>query len=516
MKRMLLFFLTCLIVIMSSATVFAEDQIGKTMDSKEIKESLEKMKATEFDASIIKAMEDSGNLFIKETVGRDVQPEVWATVAWFTDFVNKESIDSEHPDGKYLVYVSSMHDGKHSEGSSHDYGYGLDFCVCLKANKDIEVCSPTPVRADFAANYDPVMHAKMIEALRGCGCQEAIDHYTGISYHEDPPGYHDTQHAQDSGNPAGLWSNGHFHFDCRGFKGGIISMDWLKGIYEIGHELTDMIDQIISFLGKALKAIQKHMVPLFFIMAIIDLALTTMLAGFEVNPFTLIVKVLKYGFFLFLIQNWGQIANDFFISLPTSVAETMTDGGTGVMELTQPHLILQKALSLISPGLNYATKTPFLPSSMLAGLIMAIFAIITMFAIFIFTMYIAITYIEFYIAIALSVCLLPFGVFGFTKFATMGGINYVWKCTVKMMVLAMIVGLVGGILKGMDAAEIAKWLGATDKSVMLRFVGDMFGMESWKVTWRFMGFTTNICLLMWFGWSATSKIAKMLSGNIDW
>ena len=512
MKKMLLFFLTFLIMLCSWSSAFAEDQIGgiKPEDAKKV----------EFDMNIIKDLQAKKMLYIKPgllTEGYSpkhgtyikMPAETWAAIADMANFVEAQS------QGKYIVYVSCLF-GQHASnlGSNHWDGTAVDFCVCKKNSPgyNAEVCNE---KGTYRSDYDPEFHQAMIMKLQGCGCDEIIDHYTGMFYHYNPPAYVASMHASDSGG-SGVISNGHFHLTTTGYSGGMITTDWLKGIYEIGKDVTEMMEDLVSYMGKAMKEIQKNAVPIFFIMAVIDLALTTMLAGFEINPFTLVVKMLKYGFFLFLIQNWGMIANEFFVALPSSVAESMAETGTGVMNITQPHLILQKALAIIAPGLNYATRTYFSPASALVSVFISLVALFTMFAVLIFTIYIAITYVEFYIAIALNIIMLPFSVFGFTKFAAMGGMNYVWKCTVKMMVLALITGLIGGAFEAVDLNAIITAMGGNADNPIMTIVGDITGVNALKVLWMFACVATNVFILVWFGWRSTGKISKALSGNFEW
>lgn len=231
-------------------------------------------------------------------------------------------------------------------------------------------------------------------------------------------------------------------------------------IYDMGKSLSVIMEKFAELCEDVIERLLPAMIPLFWIMAIIDLAMTVMLAGFEINPFTVIVRFLKYGFFYFLIANWPELVDDFFLSFAFDTAggtQVLTDS-TVTMNITNPQLILQKGLLIIKPGIDYVSALSVAQTAIhiFACMMITAFSLITMLCLMVLAMYVAISYIEFYVVAALAVVCLPYTPSGFTKWIPQATIASVWKQTVKLFTLSIFIGLIGEIFANTTQADIIK------------------------------------------------------------
>ena len=238
-----------------------------------------------------------------------------------------------------------------------------------------------------------------------------------------------------------------------------ISLPWgVEGMYQIGENLQEIMESVASAAGIGFAALQRMCLSLIIAICIIDLTLPMLLGGLRISLQYVISKVIKYGFLIFLLINWQRIINDFFLSFVTSVSTTFANNPDVGNDVSQPQVILQKAIFMVTPALNkiasfgsmdFVTNLPtILPIYLMTFIVIAIF--------FVLACYIMFVYCEFYVVSALSICTFPFSAWGFTKFAAEGSLGHLVSSTIKLTILSIMVGFCVVCIRDAQPGDIFK------------------------------------------------------------
>lgn len=185
---------------------------------------------------------------------------------------------------------------------------------------------------------------------------------------------------------------------------------------------------------------------------------------------TLITKIMKYGFWIWLISNWGTIVNGFINSLNIA---GMSLGSTGPEMLKYPSKIIDLGIEMAFPFFDYLTSFTSW-TSIVGSAAVYLFAfiggigVVTGFTIIAFQVFI--TYVEFYICSALMLLFLPFGSNKFTARFAENALGGVIAHGVKLMFLGAILSITAPVLDsiniefsttptwdGIFSATIAPW-----------------------------------------------------------
>ena len=312
-----------------------------------------------------------------------------------------------------------------------------------------------------------------------------------------------------------------------GTPGSAYSKFVFGNIYDMGKSMCVIMEKFAEICEEVIERLLPAMIPLFWIMAIIDLVMTIVLAGFEINPFTVIVRFIKYGFFYFLIANWPELVDDFFLSFAfdtASGANVLTET-TVTMNITNPQLVLQKGLMIIKPGIDYvsALSTAQAAVHIFACMVVTAFSLITMLSLMALAIYVMLSYIEFYIVASLAVVCLPYTPSGFTKWIPQASIAAVWKQTIRLFTLSMFIGLIGQIFANTTPADIIKKLaelGMKMNESGLDTVISAITLNSQMVDALFFygGLCLNIIMLCIVTFFISQKVADKLSPGsvIQW
>ena len=302
--------------------------------------------------------------------------------------------------------------------------------------------------------------------------------------------------------------------------------DFFKNIYNMGKALAVIMEKFAELCEEGITYLKPHMIYLFWLMAIIDLAMSIMLAGFEINPFNLIVRFLKYGFFYFLIFNWATLVDDFFLSLSfdTSNAVDMVSPSVS-LNITNPQLVLQKGLLIIKPGLDYVGSLPWSQRVLHAMpcLMVIVSSLITIFFLMAVSIYVAISYIEFYVIAALAMVTLPYTPSGFTKFMPQASLAAVWKQTIKLLVIAIMIGLLGMIMAENSPILIAEAMARNGLKLNSSFLSSLLEVlqgntHLFQGSLQFMGICANMVMMTLITMTMSQKIAQRLapSSTVNW
>jgi len=156
-------------------------------------------------------------------------------------------------------------------------------------------------------------------------------------------------------------------------------------------------------------------------------------------------KLLLLGLFFFFVESWSSFLNSV---LDGFVWAGFTAGGSnptaGATLLKDPSAIVSQALVITGPLEDEIHALSWYDIGPLVLLGWAY--IFTILAFFLLAIQVFVTYLEFYLVAALSLILVPFGVFKHTAFVAERAFGSVVSFGVKLMVLAFIVSAAGPIL----------------------------------------------------------------------
>lgn len=214
--------------------------------------------------------------------------------------------------------------------------------------------------------------------------------------------------------------------------------------------LDNLLSTVASMAAGATGSIAGMVQTTFFLLIAIDFVAAILLnLGDTDHIKQLISKILRYGFWMWIIGNWGMLLNAVTNSLSAAGA---TMGGLDFGALQHPSQILDAGLQQAEPFYNYITSDQFTSMTGFFGSIglwlMACFggfAIWLAFAVLALQCFI--TYVEFYIASALVLVFIPFGVSKHTSFMAEKAIGAVISFGTKLMVLSAILGLSYPLIK---------------------------------------------------------------------
>lgn len=247
------------------------------------------------------------------------------------------------------------------------------------------------------------------------------------------------------------------------------------------------LDALLGFFAASSTAGFQHLLPyaaeLLISLAIIDIATTWTLYDGQFKLSQICTKIIKYGFFFFLLYNLPTMIN--MITTSFKIAGLTAAGIDHQTNFISPSALLDKGFSACgNVWESYSvTNTP-------AGtIIVTIIAMaLTLGAFFFIALQVLLTQIELYIFVGLAVILVPFGALGYTSFLFQRVVSAVFSFSVKLMVMYFIVGLVNAnigdvsnfLATGQDANGAAQ---ASTLSVMIKHSLSMLtlGLIVWKV-----------------------------------
>jgi len=165
----------------------------------------------------------------------------------------------------------------------------------------------------------------------------------------------------------------------------------------------------------------------------------------------LLQKTLLIGLFAFFVLNWPTLLN---AVLNGFVWVGFQAGGSGpaagILLIKDPSSIVDQAMLITQP---ISTEISQLSWTSIGSLIMFGWAyIFTILAFFFLALQVFVTYLEFYIVAALTLVLVPFGVFKHTAFIAERALGTVISFGVKLMVLSFIIAAAGPVLSAITVA----------------------------------------------------------------
>lgn len=211
--------------------------------------------------------------------------------------------------------------------------------------------------------------------------------------------------------------------------------------------LTNLLNAFVAVFSAG----SGHLMPaasrLFFLIAGIELTLAGIWWALKGENILvgLLQKMLLIGLFAFFVLNWAFFWN---AVLNGFIWAGFVAGGqapvAGIALMKNPSAIISQAFVVTQPIVDEITSLEWYSLGKLFMLGWAY--IVTMLAFFVVAIQVFVTYLEFHLVAALSLILVPFGVFRHTAFVAERALGAVVSFGVKLMVLSFIVAAAGPVL----------------------------------------------------------------------
>lgn len=157
---------------------------------------------------------------------------------------------------------------------------------------------------------------------------------------------------------------------------------------------------------------------------------------------TVFSKLMKYGFWVWVVNNWDMLINALLSSLTTAGASF---GSLDAGIVGRPSEIIDYGFQYASKYYDVINSTPFAIGTLGTSAFLWIMAVIAMIGVFAAFAYIAlnafITFIEFYIISALMLLFIPFAVNDKTSRFSENAIGFIIGTGVKLMMMGAILSL---------------------------------------------------------------------------
>ncbi len=214
--------------------------------------------------------------------------------------------------------------------------------------------------------------------------------------------------------------------------------------------LDTMLATIAGYTTGSSGTITGYATSLYGILILLDFILAVLLNIGETDHIKQLVrKVLFYGFWIWIIREWGTLCDALLDSLMITGTAV---GGVDASVLKAPSLLIDRGIEIGKPYLTYASEMSWLEitASPLNWLMAIIGYAGVVLAFAILALQIFITYVEFYIASALLLIFIPWGSFKYTSFVAEKAIGAVICYGTKLMMLGAVYGLSAGIIDSMS------------------------------------------------------------------
>lgn len=228
--------------------------------------------------------------------------------------------------------------------------------------------------------------------------------------------------------------------------------------------LDTMLATIAGYTTGSSGTITGYATSLYGILILLDFILAVLLNIGETDHIKQLVrKVLFYGFWIWIIREWGTLCDALLDSLMITGTAV---GGVDASVLKTPSLLIDKGFVVAYPYWQYASDMSWIEitASPLNWLMAVIGYAGVLLAFGILALQIFITYVEFYIASALLLIFIPWGSFKYTSFVAEKAIGAVISYGTKLMMLGAVYGLSSGII---DSMTITLNNGEPDPSTVL-------------------------------------------------
>lgn len=258
------------------------------------------------------------------------------------------------------------------------------------------------------------------------------------------------------------------------------------------------LDSLLIFFANSSENGFQNLLPyaaeLLIALAIIDMATTWTLYDGQFKISQLCTKVVKYGFFFFLVYNLPTMIN--VISESFKIAGLTAANIDSHAGFITPSALVDKGFA----ACGNVWQSYSIMNTPLGTIIVTIIAMaFTLGAFFFMALQLLLTQIELYIFAGLAVILIPFGALGYTSFLFQRVVSAVFSFSVKLMVMYFIIGLVNA-----NIGDVTNFL-ATGQ--------DGNGAEQAATLSTMIKHSLSMLTLGFIVWRVPELAANVMSGN---
>ncbi|WP_372389657.1 P-type conjugative transfer protein TrbL [Xanthomonas axonopodis] len=215
--------------------------------------------------------------------------------------------------------------------------------------------------------------------------------------------------------------------------------------------LTALLNNFVAVFSNGFGIITPRASAILGTLAAIEVALASLFWALRGEDFTapFLRKLLRIGFFAFLVASWPTLTNG--VASGLAQIGSLAGGGSGAPLVKDPSRILEQAMVVIKPIQDQITRIQEGPwyqkIAVLAVVIQYTIAeLFVLAAFFVLALTCLLTQIEFALVAVLGLILVPWGVSNHTAFLAEKAIGAVIAQGVKLMVLSFIIAVYGGVL----------------------------------------------------------------------
>lgn len=224
---------------------------------------------------------------------------------------------------------------------------------------------------------------------------------------------------------------------------------------------------------------------------------------------TVFSKLMKYGFWVWVVNNWDMLINALLSSLTTAGASF---GSLDAGIVGRPSEIIDYGFQYASQYYDVINSTPFALGNLGKSAFLWIMAVIAMVGVFAAFAYIAlnafITFIEFYIISALMLLFIPFAVNDKTSRFSENAIGFIIGTGVKLMMMGAILSLTMNQTEVLGRSFTITWESAFS-AVVLAWVFAFLAVHVPELASGAMSGSPSLS-----GNTATASMAGAMSGGI--
>lgn len=226
--------------------------------------------------------------------------------------------------------------------------------------------------------------------------------------------------------------------------------------------LNSILNQYESAFNLGRTAIYGHSISLFTVLVTIEMCIAGIYIAIGVSDtyIQLARRILLFGFILFVVRNYDTLTSEVIQGFIQVGEEAGGASGSPVATLNDPDRIVVKAFQIIKPGMEAlaaSSHESWMGMPTLDAVITWFCLLIGMIALFLIAIQSFVTYLEFLLVSSLGLILIPFGAFRPTAFLAEKTFGAIVGFGIKLMVLALILGVTDTILGQIQLPGTVTW-----------------------------------------------------------
>lgn len=250
-----------------------------------------------------------------------------------------------------------------------------------------------------------------------------------------------------SGDPGGYTNKG---------EGGGIKWS-VESLVNLGNSFNFVIKTFMDAANNAAKYLKPYAISILMALCVIDLTLPILLSGMSMSLNSLVWKIIRYSGIMAAIIYWPSFIDKVLLNFVTTMSGVST-GNADLVEanISQPQLLLQKAVYLISPALDKFQGYNIVDMINNGGSVITIyllsFAVVLFFSFLGF--YVTCALVEFYISAGLCIVSVPFSAWNLTKFIPEGSLGHLVSSALKLLLVSFMTFLIVSVIQNAKPTDI--------------------------------------------------------------